>query len=133
MASRNIKDLDKSLQKAFNAIKERFEIKNPEYVLKLVCTYRPIEEQYSIYMHGRNSNGDIINKKDVLTYCDGTKMKSMHNFYPSRAFDVGIFKDDKYIPDCPLEKTLGNYMYGYAIKWGGNYSKFKDYPHFEML
>ena len=81
------------------------------------------------------SEGKVVDPSAVVTKIDGIKNKSNHNYLPAKAFDVGIFtqgvKSDKYLPTSPLYKTLGKYVYGLNVHWGGNFKSFKDYPHFE--
>ena len=47
--------------------------------------------QFDLFKKGRsNVEGYwvVTNKKEVVTYCDGTKNKSNHNYTPSRAIDA---------------------------------------------
>lgn len=121
MPSKNIKDLVPQLQLAFTAIKQRFEDANPGYEIRLICSHRTPEEQQELFRQGRDKDGHVLRRSEVVTYCDGVKLKSKHNRLPSEAFDVGVFKGGKYIPDCPLEETLGKYAFGYPVKWAGDF------------
>lgn len=135
MPSRDIRDLTPFLQTAFLTIKERFEFEHARngLFLNLICTHRPASEQFQLWKQGRE-NGKIVDKKKVVTNCDGQKTKSNHNYFPARAFDVGIFEGAKYKPTHPLYAQLGRYTAGLAVRWGGNFKRLKgDYPHFEEL
>lgn len=132
MPSRQILDLTENLQKAFLTIKARFEFENRKLELRCICSHRSPEEQTLLWQKGRK-DGIIVNRKQVVTFCDGIKTKSNHNYMPSKAFDVGIFKNGKYIGESPLYKILNKFTAGLSVRWGGSFNSFKDYPHFEEL
>lgn len=94
--------------------------------------FRSIEEQDLIYQQGRSSDGNIV------TYVEGGE--SYHNY--GLAIDFALRLDDGSVvwdierddngngePDwfevAEIGKTLG-------FDWGGDWMRFKDYPHFEM-
>jgi peptidoglycan L-alanyl-D-glutamate endopeptidase CwlK len=84
---------------------------------------RTIEEQNELYAQGRAKPGKIVtNAKGGESY---------HNF--GLAFDFAVFNadgsvnwkvDDKWKRVGQLGKSLG-------LEWGGDWTSFKDYPHFQ--
>jgi hypothetical protein len=79
MASRELSDADPLLASAFNRVKDIFERTLPGFELRVTCTHRSVEEQNQLFREGKSR-------------LDGVTKKSLHNEYPSRAIDVGIFK-----------------------------------------
>ncbi|ACJ33060.1 M15 family metallopeptidase [Anoxybacillus flavithermus] len=84
---------------------------------------RTIEEQNALYAQGRAKPGKIVtNAKGGYSY---------HNF--GLAFDFAILNangsvnwnvDDKWKRVGAIGKSLG-------LEWGGDWTSFKDYPHFQ--
>jgi len=58
-------------------------------------------------------------------------MRSKHNYYPARAFDVGVLDNGKYRTDAAAYTPLGKIAKDLDIVWGGNRKKLKDFGHFE--
>lgn len=85
--------------------------------------YRSPQNQARRYARGRTKPGRII------TYCDGYKKKSKHQF--RLAWDIAILIDGQ-ITWNPLHgyNILGNIWKQMGHTWGGDFS-FKDYCHFE--
>ena len=108
---------------------------------------RTTKDQQDLYAVGRTED---MGRKPV-TYTDGIRKKSNHQMKENGlgwAFDIYI-----YIPETKsaswnadklqavalhLMKVAQNlaekedYYKGYVLIWGGNWSKFKDRPHFEL-
>ena len=103
--------------------------------IKFVVThgYRSIEEQKNLYALGRTKQGKIV------TNCDGEKIKSKHNYYPSKAADIALIIDGKLNWEVKNYIEFGEYVkkiaakIGIKISWGGDWDKFKDYPHYEIV
>ena len=55
---------------------------------------------------------------------------SNHNF--GIAFDIGVFNNTQYVPESPHYKTVGKIGKDLGFEWGGDWSSFKDEPHFQM-
>ncbi|MEO6788087.1 MAG: M15 family metallopeptidase, partial [Chthoniobacteraceae bacterium] len=55
---------------------------------------------------------------------------SNHNF--GIAFDIGVFKGGKYLPESPDYRKVGAIGAGIGLDWGGNWKSFEDQPHFEL-
>lgn len=133
MASRDIKDCHPLLQEAWPKLKQWFERDNPGSFLKLTTTYRSPEEQNGLYQIGRT----VELNRGVVTYIDGYSRKSNHNYQPALAFDVGVFKDVDGDGDLEYITEAQAYMFRDYVKllglrWGGDWQKFKDRPHFEV-
>lgn len=119
-----------------------FEQDNDGLELRLLCTSRHPKEQYELYMQGRNGRPGKI-----VTNIDGITKIGMHNYIPSRAFDVGIFDKGTYITHEEAYYALRLYPDMVQLAWGGNWNtkwvdglpywindkkRFRDLPHFEV-
>ncbi len=131
MASRDINQCTPTLREYWPRLQEWYSVSNPDKELFLTATHRTPKEQKSIY--DRNKPGA------VLTRCDGYKILSPHNYTPSKAFDVAIrdratgrviWEDSYYI--C-LGESIKACGFEGRIRWGGWWSSFKDFPHFEEI
>ena len=137
--SRDLDHCEPELKSRFLALKADFEAKTGRQLF-LTCTYRSPAKQAELYQRGRRG----IAGEGKVTNCDGVKIKSRHNFFPSQAVDVCVDTDpgpgkvivwDKaaYAPLGPLSKVHG-------LKWGGDWNgngrsddeNFLDCPHLEL-
>lgn len=94
--------------------------------------FRTIEEQEEIYERGRSEEGNIV------TYAEGGE--SYHNY--GLAIDFALRnKNEKVIWDTEYDGNgngKSDWMEVVAIAkelgfdWGGDWRRFKDYPHFQM-
>lgn len=93
--------------------------------LLVTSTYRNHAEQARLYAQGRSTPG-----KRVTNARPGY---SAHNF--RRAFDVVPLKDGKVWWDAPdpIWQQLGKIGQDCGLEWGGNWTGFKDRPHFQDL
>ena len=103
----------------------------------IVCGYRSKEEQMELFKIGRTKeNGQWKVTGRTVTNIDGLSKMSMHNHNPSRAVDIAPYPIDW--SDHKAFKELAKIVkqsadnVGVKIKWGGDWSKFKDEPHFEL-
>lgn len=116
--------------------------------LTILCGYRPPEKQFEYFKRGReevDGGWKIIDRGKVITYKDGYKKKSRHNYNPSKAVDVAPypisynskdlyrFKEAAEIIKREWEKMKEEKPIKYELKWGGDYKKFKDYVHWELI
>lgn len=139
MASRSITDCTEELQKVWYAAKEKYEKLFPKLAQPfLTCTHRSNEEQDSLYNQptdgiDNDKDGKIDESDEKVTNCKAGQ--SYHNFNPSKAFDVGMKTSEGKL-DWSTEnfKIFANIVKSINPKviWGGNFKKFKDYPHFEL-
>lgn len=94
--------------------------------------HRPVSRQLELYSKGRTKPGDIV------TYVDGIKKKSKHNFEPSLAFDVFAWIDGRVSWEPDYYRKISEAMkdaadtFDLPLTWGGDWESFKDYPHFEL-
>ena len=67
-------------------------------------------------------------------YLKTGRSKTMASNHLKRcAIDLNFFKDGKLVYDIPTLKPVGDYWESLhpCNSWGGNWSSFKDVPHFE--
>ena len=120
-------------------------VKESPYDFRIVQGVRTAEYQRSLYQQGRTKPGKVV------TNCDGHKNKSNHQAKADgygHAIDIficGVVENGQYRKFTTQEgydnkkmtlvathvKNVAQKL-GIAIKWGGDWSKFKDYPHFEI-
>jgi peptidoglycan LD-endopeptidase CwlK len=125
----------------------------------IVYGHRPPERQLEMFRQGRTLVDGIwvvVDKKKVVTNCDGYKDLSKHNYLPSKACDVRIFiegrSDLAYDPEhlshvAGIVLTVAAYLYNrklisHRICWGGNWDgdgiilqdqTLWDRPHYEII
>lgn len=137
---------EKDLQTIFNKVVENFDN-------TIVYGHRTPEEQMELFKQGRafiNGSWVIVDKSKVVTFKDGTKEKSNHNYYPSHAVDATPFpidwKDHKrlyYFAGIVMGvarqlKEEGKITHD--LRWGGDWDSdndmkdqtFMDDCHFEL-
>lgn len=120
-------------------------VKESPYDFRIAQGVRTASYQNSLYQQGRTTPGKIV------TNCDGFKNKSNHQAKADgygHAIDIficGVVENGQYRKFTTEEgydnkkmtlvaahvKNVAQKL-GIAIKWGGDWSKFKDYPHFEI-
>ena len=89
--------------------------------------YRSPERQDELYTRGRSAPGPIV------TYKRGGESK--HNTLPSRALDVAFLLADGSVSWSGLLLSKFARLMKAAdarVRWGGDWPKFKDRPHFEV-
>jgi len=90
--------------------------------------YRSPERQDELYMQGRSKPGPIV------TYKRGGE--SNHNRLPAPALDVAFLMPDGEVSWSGLLLSKFARLMKAAdarVHWGGEWAKFKDRPHFEVL
>lgn len=120
-------------------------VKESPYDFRIVQGVRTAEYQNELYQQGRTKPGKVV------TNCDGFKNKSNHQAKADgygHAIDIficGVVENGQYRKFTTQEgydnkkmtlvaahvKNVAQKL-GIVIKWGGDWSKFKDYPHFEI-
>lgn len=97
---------------------------------KAICGTRSWEEQEALYAKGRTVPGRIVT--------NAPPGSSMHNF--GLAIDCGVFKGKVYMDDGTVaDKKTADLMHKHVstlctkhkLRWGGNFKKLYDAPHFE--
>lgn len=89
--------------------------------------HRSPAEQDALYARGRTAPGPI------LTYFTGQQSK--HCRTPAQALDVGFLTPTgRLFYHAPLAAHFARLMKNAspAVRWGGDWPRFKDLPHFEL-
>ena len=89
--------------------------------------HRSAEVQDELYTRGRTAPGPVV------TYKRGGESK--HNSLPSRALDVAFLLADGSVSWSGLLLSKFARLMKAAdarVRWGGDWLKFKDQPHFEV-
>lgn len=127
--SRDPNHLHPALQTLFEKFDEEMNAAGIAFIL--TSTYRSPAEQDRLYAQGRTAPG-----KRVTTLKGG---QSKHNYELSgkpaaKAFDIVILDGKKANWDVkdPRWKQAGAIGRKVGLKWGGDWTRFKDYPHFEI-
>lgn len=106
--------------------------------------HRTSDEQKKLYNKGRDKEGNIIDKKKIVTYVDGYIKKSKHNASPSEAFDIVCYVNGQVVWTHEVYKIVASHILEVAedlfekgfienrIVWGGNFRGFVDAPHFQI-
>jgi peptidoglycan L-alanyl-D-glutamate endopeptidase CwlK len=96
--------------------------------IKVIGGTRTYAEQDALYAKGRNASGVVVRPREVVTNAKGGQ--SNHNF--GIAFDIGVFEGSSYLGDSPKYKAVGVLGEQLGLEWGGNWTSFKDQPHFQL-
>lgn len=127
MPSRNIKDCVQPLQDAWNKASNEFIARYPQLPKPfLTCTHRTEAEQLELYAQGRTKKGRVVTQ---------LKSGSKHNSFPSHAFDIAFVGKDRMLDwSAKNFQLFADIVKELApdVKWGGDWKKFKDLPHFEI-
>jgi peptidoglycan LD-endopeptidase CwlK len=90
---------------------------------RILSGTRTYAEQDALYAKGRTQPGSIV------TNAQGGE--SNHNF--AIAWDIGIFTSDgTYLPESPLYNQAAQVGLLPELEWGGNWTTFKDRPHYQL-
>ena len=100
----------------------------PEFDVRIISTLRTPEEQFKLFQQGRLYPGRIV------TRVDGFQKLSTHNYQPSQACDLGIFRkaDGAYLGTTEMYEHIGPPTREAGLKWGGDFQSFFDAPHIEI-
>jgi peptidoglycan L-alanyl-D-glutamate endopeptidase CwlK len=118
---------DENLQKLMNAA-----IIDSPIDFGISYGQRTPEEQYALYQQGRTKPGRIV------TYKDGYKELSKHNYNPSKAIDIVCYQNLKVTWDTEYYKRVAVHVAKVALElgikytWGGEFRTLKDLPHYEV-
>jgi len=93
--------------------------------------HRTVNRQKILYAQGRTQPGKIV------TYLDGVNKKSKHNYFPSKAVDVvpypELWSNEEAFEELAVIVKREAKKLGIKIKWGGDFKKFKDRPHYQLV
>jgi D-alanyl-D-alanine carboxypeptidase len=123
-SSRDPKDLHPELAKRWQLARDRFTAENPsEPQVFLTQTYRNNTDQTADYAKGRTAPGKVVT--------NAKSGQSLHNYYPSLAFDIAFKKGSALFWDLSLFKKFAKIAKAHGLEWGGDWVSFKDNPHFQ--
>jgi peptidoglycan L-alanyl-D-glutamate endopeptidase CwlK len=126
-----LKTLDPKAQTIFRQFitAARLRIATSGYEWVAISGNRTFKEQDALYAKGRTAPGKIVTNAKAG--------QSNHNF--GIAVDFGVFKDGVYVDvSSPrdaerIHRLAASVAAAFGIEWGGNWSRFKDFPHFEVI
>lgn len=125
--SQDIGDTHTYLQECWPKLKQKFEQMYPGYTLKIAFTWRSVKYQQELYQQGRRG----VPNEHIITNCDGIVHPSYHNYWPSLAVDVLIYRngvikwaDSEYDKLTPLVQELG-------LVHGATWTTLRDPQHVE--
>lgn len=142
-----LKNANSDLQLLFNEVIKYWDC-------KILETYRSPEEQFILFKQGRilrDKEWVIVDKRHVVTNCDGFIKISNHNVLPSNAIDVMPYPIDwsddysfAYFAGKVMEinrRMVENGIIKSHIRWGGDWNennrmkdeRLIDFPHFEII
>jgi peptidoglycan LD-endopeptidase CwlK len=90
---------------------------------RIISGTRTYAEQDRIFRQGRYGNPG-----PKVTNARGGR--SNHNF--GIAWDIGIFNDGRYLGNSPFYDKAGSAGVSDMVEWGGNWTSFKDRPHYQL-
>lgn len=85
--------------------------------------FRTVEYQDKLYAQGRTTKGSIV------TYAKGSDYSSQHQW--GIAFDIAI-NDSNHLYDLNYIQKVAEIAKSIGLGWGGDWTDFKDYPHFYL-
>jgi peptidoglycan L-alanyl-D-glutamate endopeptidase CwlK len=91
--------------------------------IRIISGTRTYAEQNALFRIGRfgDTRAKVTNSRGG---------QSNHNF--GIAWDIGVFKDGKYLPESTLYTTAAGKGLFEGLEWGGNWVTFKDRPHYQV-
>jgi peptidoglycan LD-endopeptidase CwlK len=129
MASRSLNDLHPDFAPLVRGFLEECKAKKIDVLV--TCTWRSNQEQEFLFQQGRTANGKIV------TNAHGGQSK--HNFMlngvpASKAIDIVPLENGKPQWDSsdPIWHVVGEIGEGHGLEWAGRWTRFKEYPHFQM-
>jgi len=129
-SKKNLKGIDKRLIKLVNRVLKKSEI---DFGIPQYGGFRTAQEQ-----------NNLFHKRPKVTQLDGFKRISYHQ--SGNAFDIFVYDEhgacwdclDKYIELSKMFKAEFQEMKDEGIfkeetfTWGGDWTRFKDYPHYQI-
>lgn len=124
-SNKNISNIDTKLAVVVGAV-----LAEGKVDFTITHGFRSKEEQAALYAQGRTKKGNIV------TNCDGIHKKSRHqsgkaiDFIPY-PFD-GDWNNTEQFERVGEELLRIGKLLGYDCSYGGHWTSFKDWPHFEI-
>lgn len=82
----------------------------------VISGLRTVDEQQALWKKGRDANGDIVDRDEVVTFKDGIHQKSRHQF--GNAVDIAAYKDGRITWDRKITAIRAAYIIGFAAAHG---------------
>jgi peptidoglycan L-alanyl-D-glutamate endopeptidase CwlK len=98
---------------------------------QVICGLRTVEEQQALYAQGRTKPGKIVTYDDGVTKVSNHQKGIAVDLYP-------VINGKLNLTDVLSLRVIATNIMTVAkklnikINWGGNFTKLKDYPHFEL-
>lgn len=129
-STRAIQALDPRVQSLYARFSAAMTAARIDFIV--TCTYRNDEEQAALYAQGRTAPGRIVTNAKPgesmhnKTNADGTPA--------SLAFDIAILENGKidWSTANPKWKQAGAIGKSVGLEWAGDWTTFKEYPHFQL-
>lgn len=124
----NIRTVLPQTQRAARSFLNRAKSNFPGFEVRIISGSRTYAEQDLLYRKGRFGN-----PPPKVTNARGGQ--SNHNF--GIAWDVGIFKDGKYLTgdtkaEAAIYKQLASIAKTNDLEWGGDWTSIVDMPHYQL-
>lgn len=113
-------DLRPLLKRAYRALEEDMALLG--HPIRMTEGYRSRERQAQLYAQGRTTPGQVVTK--------AKPGESLHNY--GVAFDI-VFRKEGYGASQALWQTVGSLGRKHGLEWGGDWTGFKDMPHFQIM
>lgn len=120
MSSRKIEDLIPEMRNKYKEFEKQMKKEKIDYIV--TSTKRLQSEQDALYAQGRSKPGPIVTWTKKSKHIDG------------EAFDIVLLRNGKLNWDVsdPAWKKAGEIGCKLGLRWGGNFPRTRDFPHFEF-
>lgn len=98
------------------------EVRNRGLDVRIISGTRSYQEQNALYAQGRSAPGPRVTNAPAGY--------SNHNF--GLAFDVGIFRNGRYLDDGREYREIAPIGKAHGFTWGGDWQSIQDEPHYEL-
>ena len=135
MPSIDLQSCEPKLREAFLRGKREAESALPGLTLRVTCTHRSAQEQFTLWQMGRayqSGQWVVVDPAKIVTQVDGAKAVSNHNHFPSRAIDFCVTWGGKVSWAEADYNVVGPYFEKEGLVWGGSWATFKDRCHVEV-
>jgi peptidoglycan hydrolase-like protein with peptidoglycan-binding domain/predicted chitinase len=123
-SSRDPSALHPELSKRWELARTEFGKRFPDLPeVFLTSTFRSRLDQAKTYAQGRTAPGKVVT--------NAKPGQSLHNYYPSLAFDIAFKQGGELIWDLPFFQRFAEIAKPLGLEWGGDWPNFKDNPHFQ--
>lgn len=123
-----LNDVDTKLIKIFKEA-----IKQAPYDFGIASGFRTTAEQKKLYSYGRY---EPYKNKSIVTYADGVNRKSYHQ--TGNAVDIYAYINGRANWEIKYYEPIARHIIAVAkeqginLQWGGDWTNFKDRPHFQI-